>query len=56
MDSSDPLTMTDWRGRRVELTAIGGGCRAYEVTALKDGGITQCPVDLPGEPMELNAY
>jgi hypothetical protein len=31
-------------------------CRVYEVTARKDGDITQCPGDVPGEPMELNAY
>jgi hypothetical protein len=32
-------------------------CRAYEVTARNDeGGITQCPGDVPGEPMVLNAW
>lgn len=31
-------------------------CRVYEVTARADGEITQCPGDVPGEPMVLNAY
>ena len=31
-------------------------CRVYEVTARKDGQITQCPGDVPGEPMVLNAW
>jgi len=31
-------------------------CRVYEVTARKDGEITRCPGDVPGEPMTLNAY
>lgn len=32
-------------------------CRAYEVTARGDDGeISQCPGDVPGEPMVLNAF
>ena len=31
-------------------------CRAYEVVARKDGAITQCPGDVPGESMVLNAW
>lgn len=31
-------------------------CRNYEVTVRRDGAITPCEGDVPGEPMELNAY
>jgi len=32
-------------------------CRAYEVTVRGDDGkIAQCPGDVPGEPMVLNAW
>ena len=31
-------------------------CRVYEVVARKGEGITECPGEVPGEPMELNAY
>lgn len=31
-------------------------CRLYEVTVRKDGAITPCAGDVPGEPMTLNAW
>ena len=32
-------------------------CREYEVTVRgDDGSITECPGDVPGEPMVLNAW
>jgi hypothetical protein len=31
-------------------------CRAYEVTVRSGEEITECPGDVPGEPMVLNAY
>lgn len=31
-------------------------CRAYEVTVRRGEEITECPGDVPGEPMVLNAY
>lgn len=31
-------------------------CRTYEVVARSGDEITQCPGDVPGEPMVLNAW